>query len=396
MPLTTPVADQQNRTATQPAVVLAMKYSSSEGNVWAWVGSLYNRLGEELQQAGVRPIVAFPRMDPTTAFATDHLDPVERDLTREGTDKNPADAAAWLKANNVKVILYADIDPSSVDLKLMRKLGVRTINYAHYNYPETPLPSLPIRLLKQMRGRLNICHHDLYIPVSQRNLDFLHLHAGIPLEKLKLVINGIDVDRFNPGSGIGDGPSPAQWDLPVTDHYVITVCQSRPEKRVDFLIDVAADLFKRRPDASVTFVYVGAGSMLESWKAKAESLGVADRFIFLGQRYDVQALLQLGTMAAHPSEREGLCLAILEAMSSGLPMLCRDIAANRESVVHDVTGYLLSLDDASPWADKLLAMMDDTALRTRLGNAGRARVEERFSIRRQVRELRDILLEQVG
>lgn len=390
-----PLTNESTESNPRPTVVLAMKYSSNEGNVWAWVGSLYNRLGEELASEGVRPIVAFPRMDDTIAFETDHLEPVERDLTLEGTQGDPAATEAWLKANNVKVILYADIDPSSVDLKLMRKLGVRTINYAHYNYPESPLPALPVRLLKQLRGKLNICHHDLYIPVSQRNLDFLHLHAGIPLQKLRLVINGIDVDRFNPGTTIGSRPDPAQWGLPVTDHYVITVCQSRPEKRVDFLIDVAAELFKRRPDASLSFVYVGAGSMLEEWKAKAQSLGVADKFFFLGQRYDVQTLLQLGTMAAHPSEREGLCLAILEAMSSGLPMLCRDIAANRESVVHDTTGYLLSLDNPSPWADKLLAMVDDESLRAKLGQAGRARVEERFSIRRQVRELRDILLEQL-
>lgn len=386
-------ANTANAPSPKPAVVLAMKYPSSEGNVWAWVGGVYNRLGAELTQAGVRPIVAFPRIDNTTAFDTNHLEPVQRDLTRKGTDSDLAESQAWLIANNVKLVLYADIDAHDVNLKLMRKLGIRTLDYAHYNYPDGDLPPWPVRVLKQLRAAMGIFHHDIYIPVSEHNKSFLHAHGGIPLEKLRLVVNGIDTDKFNPGSAISQRPDPALWQLPVSDHYVMTVSQARPEKRVDFLIDAANVLFKKRPNASVTFVYVGDGELLETWKQKAAALGLAERFIFLGQRKDVQSLLQLGTIGVQPSERESFGLAMIEAMASGLPMLCTDIRATRESMIQDQTGYLLKLNDPEVWADKLLGLMDDEALRVRLGQGGRARVEERFSIRRQVRELRDILLE---
>jgi glycosyltransferase involved in cell wall biosynthesis len=92
------------------------------------------------------------------------------------------------------------------------------------------------------------------------------------------------------------------------------------------------------------------------------------------------------------AEPAGCPNASLEAMGAGLPVVSTDVGGAGEQVVDGVTGRLVPRGDDGALADALVELASDDALRRRLGEAGRARAEERFSLRRMVDDYRRVCL----
>ena len=76
---------------------------------------------------------------------------------------------------------------------------------------------------------------------------------------------------------------------------------------------------------------------------------------------------------------------MLEAMALGIPVVASDIAGNRDAVVDGKTGYLVS--DEMQLVERVLRLLDDPGLRERLGEAGRRRVEDNFTLPRMIEEM---------
>jgi glycosyltransferase involved in cell wall biosynthesis len=85
------------------------------------------------------------------------------------------------------------------------------------------------------------------------------------------------------------------------------------------------------------------------------------------------------------SRREAVGLAVLEAMAAGLPVVATDVGSTGEAIVDGVTGILVPPDDVAALADALGRLVGDAPLRARMGAAGRARYEERYSPERLAR-----------
>ncbi len=101
---------------------------------------------------------------------------------------------------------------------------------------------------------------------------------------------------------------------------------------------------------------------------------------WLGPRQDIAAVLADAHIACQPSSyREGLPKSALEAMAAGKPLVATDIPGCREAVVAGQTGLLVPPRDPAALAAALKSLIDDPALRARMGAAGRRRVEENFS-----------------
>ena len=102
------------------------------------------------------------------------------------------------------------------------------------------------------------------------------------------------------------------------------------------------------------------------------------RIHFLGYRSDVPALLRAADAFVLPSHREGMPRSIIEAMLSGLPVVATNIRGAREEVLEAETGYLVPVQDPSALAKALSRLVDDRALRRRLGDAGLARARQLY------------------
>jgi glycosyltransferase involved in cell wall biosynthesis len=96
--------------------------------------------------------------------------------------------------------------------------------------------------------------------------------------------------------------------------------------------------------------------------------------------------MQAADMFLNTSLNEGMPGAVLEAMAEGLPVIASDVTGNRALVVHEENGLLFPVGDTEALAQAALRLVNDEALRKRLGSAGAARVLSHYSVDREINE----------
>ncbi|HXT22856.1 MAG TPA: glycosyltransferase family 4 protein, partial [Thermoanaerobaculia bacterium] len=131
-------------------------------------------------------------------------------------------------------------------------------------------------------------------------------------------------------------------------------------------------------------VVVGDGEQSAHVAAAVRARGLATHVELAGSLPRPAAMARLfeADVFCLPSTYEGLPLAILEAMAAGLPVVATAVSGNPEAVEDGTTGLLVPPESAAALADALIALLTDPERRRRMGEAGRARVAERFSIDR--------------
>mgnify|MGYP001311055447 CR=1 FL=1 len=115
-------------------------------------------------------------------------------------------------------------------------------------------------------------------------------------------------------------------------------------------------------------------------KAQAQSHGIGDNILWLGERGDVDELLSASDMFILASHQEGFSNALLEAMAARLPVVATAIGGNNDAVVEGETGLLVPVRDPLALAAAILQLAQDPDRRASFGEAGRRRVEQRFSL----------------
>lgn len=200
--------------------------------------------------------------------------------------------------------------------------------------------------------------------------DFSRL--GVPYGKVAVLPIGIDVGQFHLNGAAGTRARiRSSLGVPNGATLVGTVSRAEPVKGLEYLVEAAAQVAAVRPD--VQWLVVGGGSQMQELHGLADVLGVAQRMIFEGIREDVPEVLQAMDIFVLPSLSEGFPLAAMEAMASGLPVVCSRVGGLPELVSHEETGLLVPPGDATALAEGVLRLVADGTLRQRL--AGRASLE---------------------
>ena len=200
---------------------------------------------------------------------------------------------------------------------------------------------------------------------------------GVPETKLRLIYNGIEseVPRQERRT------ARAALDLADEALIGIVVANLIPYKGHRDLIEALALAAPKLPP-TWRVLCVGADNDLRpELEALAAAKGVAGNVRFLGQRFDVDRLLEAADFGVLPSRaNEGFSNAILESMRAGLPMIVTDVGGNAEAVVNGETGIVVPPANPAELAAALLRMAEDPALRRKLGEAGRQRVATQFTL----------------
>ena len=208
-----------------------------------------------------------------------------------------------------------------------------------------------------------------------------------PRSRVEVIPNAVDDLRFRPDLDV----KPLKESLGIPDNHkvILSVGHLIPRKGHEYLIRATSRILKR--DKTCSLVIVGEGPMQDRLQRLIRELGVSNNVRLSGAVADkmLPSYYAMADIFAMPSTSEGHCVAILEAMASGRPIVASEIPANAESVVQDKNGFLVPAKSSEALADSILTLLNDDDLRERFGHYSRMRATEEFSWRRRIERLLD-------
>ncbi|MFD9067199.1 glycosyltransferase [Kitasatospora purpeofusca] len=283
-------------------------------------------------------------------------------------------------------------------LRLRRLLAQRRYHLVHTHMP---VPAAAARLLAPTltgRGpRLVHTEHNVwerYRPATRWANALTYRRNDAVIAVSHAVARTVPPGRRRPGewvtvvhhgpdlAGASGGPAAraaarAELGLPDEAFVVGTVGNLTPKKDQATLLAAHADLLRRHPRARL--VLIGTGPLEGQLRARAAELGIADAVLMTGSRSDVPQLLPALDVFTLSSRQEGLPVALMEAMTSGLPSVVTRVGGIPEVLDDGEQGYLVPPGDPSALADAFARLAEEPDLRTRLATAARER-SERFDV----------------
>lgn len=224
---------------------------------------------------------------------------------------------------------------------------------------------------------------DRYISISQEITDELH---SSPLSDAKVleIPNGVDTTQFFPWSSAEEKTQARKEYQFNEEPIVLYVGIINQRKGIDLLIEawrqvkaqnLAGKLLLVGPEENTT-----PDLFTDRIKEKIEDYSLSESVIFWGKEENVARLLRSGDLLILSSRSEGLPNVVLEAMSSGLPVLASSTAGTEVALIPEKEGLVFKLEDPADFAQKLILLLKNRQKREQLGVAARQRIEADFSL----------------
>ena len=172
---------------------------------------------------------------------------------------------------------------------------------------------------------------------------------------------------------------------------ILSMARLAEDKGLEYLIEAAALL--KRTELRFRVLIAGEGPVRGHLEQLARNLNVTDRVIFLGFREDVGDLLAAADLVVLPSLREGLSLALLEAMAAGKPIIAASIGSHVEVASHAEIARLVPPADAQALSQAISQVAADPALIVRLGANARTLAQSRYTVEKMLSSYRQLYLE---
>lgn len=270
---------------------------------------------------------------------------------------------------------------------------------AHYllNRPLVLTPHLggPLGDVQRMRRktlgglRLSLFRREAaaFVAISSE-IDSELAAAGVPTHRRVLIANGVNPQHFSKPSIEEKRERRKTLGLSPQSCVAVFVGRLVPIKRLDILLIIWPEIRKNCPDA--VLLILGSGP-LESELKQAAPEGVQ----FCGSQADVTPYLQAADLFVLSSDSEGLPVSLLEGMACGLPCVATRVGGIPDVIDHGENGWLVPPDDPSSLQQAILTLFNDPILRQRLGQKGRQRVLQKYTVEnmaaRLIRLYQDIL-----
>jgi sugar transferase (PEP-CTERM/EpsH1 system associated) len=220
-----------------------------------------------------------------------------------------------------------------------------------------------------------------YIALSKDLERYLRDKVGVPPARLAQLYNGVDTERFRPGSA-RRVPLPCDG-FARPDHFVIgTVGRMQAIKDPVLLARAFVQVLRDVPEAArrLRLVMIGDGPLWDQVRAVLDEAGAAELAWLPGERDDVPRILRGLDLFVLPSLSEGISNTVLEAMASGLPVVATAVGGNPELIDDGVTGTLVPRSEVTRMAQAIRAYAESPELCRRHSLEARRAAERRFSM----------------
>jgi glycosyltransferase involved in cell wall biosynthesis len=293
--------------------------------------------------------------------------------------------ATWLKHKHCD-LLHTHFNPTAILALTAAKLAhvPLTFNTIHSGLKQEDVGKLGIRYKLPVKIRCWLSHR-VFTDSKMVQEQFLTLG----LDEKKTIVHYLGVSP-----AICDiNREQIRYQMGIKDDELIIVCVAfhSPIKGVDILLKALKIITAEIPN--VKLVQIGKSLFpqeTEALRKLGDKLDLKDRVVWIEQVDDVLNILQCGDIYCQPSRSEGLPLAILEAMSVGLPVIAANVGGIPEVVENGSTGILVRPESEQELADALMALIYDRRKRDDMGLCGKKRVATCFEIARQNKRLVDI------
>jgi glycosyltransferase involved in cell wall biosynthesis len=337
------------------AEVLAARISRELSNRFRFVFACLDELGtlgEELRRDG---------------FAVEVLD------RRAGFDRRCARRlAAWFRQEGVAAVHAHQYTPFFYCLAsgmLRRRPPVLFTEHGRW-FPDYP------RRKRMMFNRLLLKRTDRVVAVGEHVRQALINNEGIPANRVEVVYNGVDVERFGSNAHHREDVR-RELGLVENDFAILHVARLDALKDHRTAVKALAEALKHA--ANCVLLLAGEGPEEVAIREEMERCGVGERVRLLGLRRDVPRLLAAADVFFLTSISEGIPVTLIEAMAARLPIVSTRVGGVGEVVVEGETGRLTDSGDYAGLAAALVALSRSPETRVAMGMAGRRRAEAMFT-----------------
>ena len=289
---------------------------------------------------------------------------------RPGAVRTAWHLGSWLRRAGATVVHTHNTAPQVAaglgqTLRRWRRPGTVLVHTEHGRVPDVRPMILRLR-------RWTARQFDAVIAVSADSRRQLLELGIVSRHGVDIVTNGIDVARFHPAAHARRSA-----------HGIVHVGRLDPIKGQDVLVDAMAVIAREVPGAHLDLV--GDGPSRPALEAQVRTLDLDRHVAFVGAVDDVRPYLDAASIFVLPSRSEGIPLALLEAMASGLAVVATDVGGNREVIVSEECGTLVAADDAAALADAVLRLLCRPDAARAMANAARDEVGGRFDVAMTIR-----------
>ncbi len=228
-----------------------------------------------------------------------------------------------------------------------------------------------------------------YIAVSHANKRYLAEEKALAKEKITVIHNGSDLQRFHPAQTPSSNLR-QNLGLGTDDPVLMVIGRLEPQKGHRVLFEAMASI--RREFSSVRLVCVGTGSLHDALLDLARKLGIEDAVRFVGFQTNVAEWLNLADVTVLPSFYEGLPLVAIESLAAAKPVVATAVDGSGEVVVDGETGLTVPPGNPQALSAAVCRLLRDAELRKKLGRQGREWVCKHLDEREQIKQTQDLYL----
>ena len=291
-----------------------------------------------------------------------------------------------IRDNNIQIVHTHGIRASFYGRLSAKWAGIpvilSTVHYSLYNYPVGRLRKRIYAFL----DKVSSYSCDKLICVSNAVANDLIVKSRINARKIKVIYNGIELDRFSRHQDISSFK--AKFGLLETQRIIAIVGRLTYAKGHRYLLEAIGRLVESFPD--IRCLIVGDGPLREELKVYAQKLGIMQNCIFMGTRDDVAQILSMLDIFVLPSVSEGLPFVLLEAMAMQCAVVATNIGGINELVEDGRTGILVPPGDNQALAAALKELLQNRKKAQSLAACARLEVEQRFTLQRTLKETQEV------
>lgn len=245
----------------------------------------------------------------------------------------------------------------------------------------------------------------LNLSVSESLKEKVVANLKISPERIRVILNGVDTRLFSGSHDVTPLKEELEktHNLRINDNDFIIGCVGslKPAKNQKMLIDAVKTIRTMKHgknEKRCIVLFIGNGPDLGFLKQHSVEAGLSDSVAFLGERQDMPRWLSLMDVLTSTSIslHEGLSNVILEAMSSGLPVISTKSVGSQEIISQGENGFLVEQNDARQLGERLALLMDDSSLLKEMGSNARDFICREFSLERMISNYEKTYAELIG